>query len=72
MWVWRDFCTSLAMTNRMLLLFSKCCPSSRSRVTETLNEVFRRQLSPLTHMFPLMLISLTDGESNTDENLSNK
>ena len=23
-------------------------------------------------MFPLMLISLADGESNTDENLSNK
>ena len=41
-------------------------------MTETLNEVFRRRLSPLTDMFPLMLISLTDGESNTDENLSNK
>ena len=41
-------------------------------MTETLNEVFRRQLSPLTHTFPLMLISLTDGELNTDENLSNK
>jgi len=71
-WAWWDFCKSLAMTNRRLLLFRKCCPSSRSRVTEILNEVFRRQLSPLTHMFPLMLISLTDGELNTDENLSNK
>ena len=60
------------MTNRRPLLFRKCCPSSTSRVTETFNEVFRQKLSPLTHMFPLMLISLTDGESNTDENLSNK
>ena len=41
-------------------------------MTETFNEVFRRKLSTLTHMFLLMLISLTDGESNTDENLSNK
>ena len=41
-------------------------------MTETLNEAFRRKLSPLTHMFPLMVISLADGESNTDENLSNK